>query len=656
MILVLVFHVWPGSLPAGYIGVDVFFVISGFLITGLLFRELEREGRISFTSFYIRRFQRLMPAASLVIFITLLLSFLLEPEFRKPSVAIEGLASALYWQNWLLAWRATDYLASGESLGPLTHYWSLSIEEQFYLIWPGILALTGVLATRRSWNLRTTALAVIAVASGTSLLLSVWLSQHDQPRAYFVTHTRIWELGLGAMLALAPLPSIGARVARVLSTAALVVIVASAFLIPESAPFPGLIALIPTLAAVLFIFAGASLNDGSASGILGVRPVQGIGDSSYSIYLWHWPLVYFSTAGAESDTGLMLGSVLLAASLLIGWISWRFVEEPFRYKRDGGSRFPGLAVPAAAVGLIATVALAGLVYMQSNALIKSWEGASSADDHPGARVLDGDVAVPLEAAPIPPLVAVKSDIPVIYPRGCHTGLHETKLVVCWLHEVGEGAPLVAVVGDSHAGNWVPALREAAARSGWNLVSLTKSACSVMLQPSNGEVYAPEDCVEWSSQALRELEELAPDLVLLGRSRRGSDFRARDSVEWVPGLVPMLETVLRRLQAISGKAAVIADTPRLPLDPPECMASGQECTVSLASTLDRPDAMRAAVDAIPAIDWIDLRHLVCPDGRCPAVIGNVVVWRDNHHLTATYSRSLGGEMQRRIRRLLEGTSK
>lgn len=648
VMLVLVYHVWPDVLPAGYVGVDVFFVISGFLITGMLCRELQREGRILFLRFYLRRFRRLMPAASLVIIVTMLLSFLLEPGFRRPGTAMEGVASALYWQNWLLAWRATDYLEAESSLGPLTHYWSLSIEEQYYLVWPLALAAVGTLARRRGWRLRTTALCLISLASAGSLTASATLAYRGLPEVYFVTHARIWELGLGALLALTPLPHIRVLTAHILAALALAMIVLSAFLIPQSARFPGLIALAPTVSTAVFIFAGVRLEQRSWLGLPASRPVQAIGDASYSVYLWHWPLVYFVTLGQAHEPGLSQGLGLVVASLLAGWLSWRMIEEPFRHRRDSAGMPGSMAGAATALGLVVSVAAGGVLYAHSRAVIDAWKGLTPGGDHPGAMALTGYSAIPPRLEPEPPIAALKEDMPVIYGRDCHVGLREVTPKLCVLEEGPEGAPVVVVAGDSHAANWVPALHAAAAQAGWTLISTTKSACSLTLESTEPGVHAPELCTAWSRKTLEKLRELAPDVVVLGRSRRGSDYESDRSDRWVPGLVQMLDEVLMQLDSVANHVAVMSDTPKLPVDPADCLAATErECTTSLADSLDRPDALLEAASGHSSITIIDLRHLICPKQQCPAVIGNIVVWRDSHHLTATYARSLAPEMMRRI---------
>lgn len=644
--LVLVYHVWPQWLPAGYIGVDVFFVISGFLITGVLLKSLERHGRIDFIAFYLRRFRRLMPAASVVIIATLVLAWMLEPAFRQSGTAIEGFASSLYFQNWLLAVRATDYLDAERALGPLTHYWSLSIEEQFYLIWPLTLALVALVAKRRGWSLRHSAMVSIALISAVSLIASWYSAQQDRPEAYFVTHTRVWELGLGALLSFVQRTKITPFVARTVAFMALVVILASAFLIPTGAPFPGLIALIPTLATAAFLYVGWKLDQGDWFGFLSSRPIQFLGDASYSIYLWHWPLIYFVTLKLGDRINLVVGLSLILASLLIGGVSKFLVEDPLRDRKTPG--YSSARATRFTVLLLAfSLAISGALLGYSRAQLSAWEGIVPGGDYPGAMMLTGDAAVPSQLPARPPLAVIKEDLPVVYELGCHTSPRSSVSRPCVLRQSENSRPTVVIVGDSHAANWVPTLQAVASQADWTLISITKSACGLMVDTDAAAVRRFESCLNWSRNVLEQLQEIEPDVVLLGRSRRSSDYASSNDHDWVPGLVSMLSEVLTSLEPISRSVFVLADTPRLPFDPPTCLAENSDCQVSLKDTNDKPDAFLAAAERNPEVTVIDLRRYVCPDLICPSIVGNIVVWRDNHHLTASYARSLAPEMLRQL---------
>ena len=642
----LLYHVWPNWLPAGYIGVDVFFVISGFLITGLLLKDLERDGRIAFRRFYLRRFRRLMPAASVVIMVTLSLSWLLEPPFRREGTAIEGLASALYFQNWLLAARATDYLDAERALGPLTHYWSLSIEEQFYLLWPLTLAIVGLIASHRGWPLRRLAQVAILAISLLSLGCSWWLAHQGFSEVYFVTHTRVWELGLGALLALRGLTNCGPQAARWIASIGLLVILGSAALIPENVSFPGLIALVPTLATVAFLWVGTQLNGAHGFSWLMARPIQFAGDASYSVYLWHWPLIYFASLLLGGSLDFLAGLAIVLLSLLIGGFSKRWIEDTFR---DQGS--PGYSATRAGFQTVLlflfSLTLALAIFAHARVQFADFQPVNLGDEYPGAMSLVRDAETPPSRPPLPKEGVVKLDIPVVYGRDCHTSPRSPEVRPCVLRRSKTSRATVVIVGDSHAANWVPAMEAVASKADWDLISMTKSSCSLTLPTVGPALHSDDSCLAWSDAVLDLLHEIQPDMVLLARKRMNTDFASTETGDWIPGLVAMLNQVLAALHKVSSQVVVLADTPRLPFDPPSCLAREGECTALLEGTFDPPDALLAAADRQVSVQVVDLRHLVCPEGVCQSVIGNIVVWRDDHHFTATYSRSMAPELMRQL---------
>ena len=338
--LVVFYHLFPDLLPGGFVGVDVFFVISGYLITGHMVREMRTRGAIDLLGFYARRARRLVPAATVVLILTWLASLFMLPGSRLVATAQQVAASAVYVQNWLLAGDSVDYLTAEDAASPVQHYWSLSVEEQFYLGWPLLLVLAGVLARLLHWNWRRVALLLGAVVCALSLAASVLLTASDGPAAYFVTQTRVWELGLGALLAvLAGQPELPQRLARPARWTGLALIVISAVAYSSATPFPGTAALVPVLGTVLVLAAGAVAPH---TRVLGSAPMTWIGDHSYALYLVHWPLIVLYKAWSGGELGALDGPIVLAASLVSAWLVTRFVEEPVRRNRAFASRGRGL--------------------------------------------------------------------------------------------------------------------------------------------------------------------------------------------------------------------------------------------------------------------------------------------------------------------------
>ena len=361
VVLVLLFHLWPGRMSGGYVGVDVFFVISGFLITSHLIKAPPRSAR-DVGAFWARRIRRLLPAAFVVIGATAVASWMFLPESQWRSLARDAVASALYVENWNLAGGATDYLAADNAWSPFQQFWSLSVEEQFYIAWPLLIAAAVALASRRGRSSVTAIGITVAVVFATSLSASVILTATDPAAAYFVTHTRMWELALGGLLAVgiaarpkwfaAPSP-----VRALVAWAALAAIAWSAFTYTGGTPFPGLAALVPTVAAAAFIAARNEAGRWSPHHIARTTPVQFTGDVSYSIYLWHWPIIVILPYVTGQALHWPQKLAVLAVVFPIAWLSKKCIEDP--PQRATHLARPAWAAGFAVAGMLAVIVLGG---------------------------------------------------------------------------------------------------------------------------------------------------------------------------------------------------------------------------------------------------------------------------------------------------------
>lgn len=359
---VVLHHGWPAVAPAGYMGVDVFFVVSGFLITGLLMREAERTGRISLSQFYLRRARRILPASLVVLFAVSVLTLALVPQREWRQWFREIVASALYFENWQLAIDSQVPQRADLESTPVQHFWSLSVEEQFYLFWPLLLLLALWFAARRASSSTRVALVIVGAASAASFALSIVLTAQDANLAYFSTFARTWEFGVGGMLALvaaSPRP-VHAGLRAAVSWIGLVFIVVPivAFRSPEV--FPGFVAVIPVVGTLGVIWAGMPEVSWSPTRMAAVRPVQWVGDVSYSLYLWHWPIFMFTPylTGMPSPPWLM--ALLVALSLVVAGISKRWIEDPFRQGRRAMSLRPATMLAGLGV-MIAVIVGTGMV-------------------------------------------------------------------------------------------------------------------------------------------------------------------------------------------------------------------------------------------------------------------------------------------------------
>ncbi|WP_200827576.1 acyltransferase family protein [Thermomonospora echinospora] len=646
VLLVAVYHIWLGRVSGG---VDVFLMLTGFLITGSLLRTVERKGRVEFLAFAARLARRLFPPAAIVLAGVLAGTLLWLPQDRWQGTLAEVIASAAYYENWRLATTAVDYLAGGDGASPVQHFWSLAIQGQFYLLWPLLLAVATIVAVRVRRSPRAVFTGMLGLVFAGSLLYSVVRTATEQRWAYFDTGARLWELALGGLVALALARWDSARLPRplrvVLGWGGLVALVACGLLLQVSTVFPGYAALWPTGAAVLIIVAGTTGSRFGADRLLSTRPLTYVGDISYALYLWHWPLfIFYLAASGRSTASLAAGSVILAASFLLAvgttWLSDRSVGWA------SGRRSPRAWSFALGLACLAPVVMAaggGTAYLDEQARRREAQAADPAN-YPGAAALTGAPAPP--GLPFrPDLRDAKQDRSLIEGNGCLAPYKASAVRVCEYGHRGSRRTL-ALVGNSHAAHWFPALHKAAENAGWRLVTMVKAGCALTAggarYPDTGQPY-PE-CDAWSRNVMTEVRALRPDFVITIGTRTDPSGRPE---ELERGGVPRW----RQLRAARIRVLAIRDTPRLTVPPSQCFGHlGLEaCAEVRYRSLAKVSPHRGR-RGIPAnVRFVDLSRYVCAAGRCPMVIGNVLVVRDRGHFTETYARTLAPMVEREIRR-------
>lgn len=692
ILLVLLYHARAPLVHGGFIGVDVFFVLSGFLITGIIVRELMGTGRLSLSGFYARRARRLLPAAALVLVVTMFVSAIVLPPLRVPGVAADTISAALYVSNIRFAVQATDYLGSELAQSPVLHFWSLSVEEQFYIFWPTLLAVAAgatFLRSRPDSGIRRLAIVLAAVLVG-SLGLSIWLTGANQPWAFFSLPTRAWELALGGLLALPGAARwVPARAAAPAGWIGLALIVVAGVAFDTSVAFPGIAALVPTVGAALVIAAGLAATPAGASRyaaarVLGLTPIRFLGLISYSLYLWHWPILALPEAAAGEALRWPVRLALVGLAIVAATATQRWVEDPIRRGRFIGLR-TRRSLALAGLLSVAVVAMTASLGFAAGAVSSSGPavggdvtsvalpadptptpGASpparpNGSRSPGATPTPAVTLPPLAAAPVPAdlvpsLATASDDLPVIYADGCHLDVPSVTPGECVF---GEAASDVTVVlfGDSHAAQWFPALERLATERGWRLVSMTKSACATADIDIWSEIVKRtyDECGRWREAALRRIATERPDLVVVSDS---SGYKAM-----VDGVAVPVAKVRDRWDAASGRTlerlatlarhvVVIGDTPRAQADPPVCLSANLDdataCAIPFAAAVNPGwTAGEAAVAARSGAAFIDPTPWVCRTDPCPAVIGRLLVFRDQHHLTATYARALAERLYARL---------
>ena len=668
VIAVLLYHLEVPFVPGGFVGVDVFFVISGFLITGLLLRQLIDTGRISLTGFYARRARRLLPAATLVLVATAALTAAFLPVTRWASIGRDTIASAFYVQNWRLAADSVDYLTSDAAPSPLQHYWSLAVEEQFYLAWPLVLIATGWLLTRKKHHpgpiagagLRRLLVLALALVLLPSLAWSIHYTASEPGPAYFASTTRFWQLALGALLAVAvtQLERVPDRVATIAGWAGMAGILGSVVFIDGSVPYPGAAALLPSVSSALVIASGVRRAALGPELVLGSRPMTFLGDISYSLYLWHWPLIILATA-RYGDPGYEVSIAIIGFSIGLAYLTYRFVEKPFTgWQALGGAARRGIC---AGVVLMVVGGIAGSLLV--HAVRVEVEEAESARQRAGA-VLHGAMTLPLaprtagyepqgtaeEVTPMP-IVAAKD-----FPTCDSAKISETRITSC---EYGDAASdrHVALVGDSHAKQWIPALDRIGRDRGWRLTAYIHDACpfaSGELE-RKGRLYTT--CMEWNAR----MQDLLGDDGRLSMVITSSYTMAAGVSGADDDVVAMSEAFQRSWSTFTQRGVpvvVIRDTPAPGINIPECVAANPsapaECAVprNVASD-DKGLAQLLAAKSLPGATAIDLNDFICPAEQCPPVIGDVLVYRDSDHLTATYVKSLAGRLAEPLEALVPG---
>ena len=659
VLLVVLAHAGLGFLPGGFVGVDVFFVLSGFLITGLLLAEARANGSVSLIDFYVRRARRILPAATLTLLATDVAAFFLLNFLRAREAIHDSLYTAAFTANFRFAARGIDYFAQADPPSPLLHYWSLAVEEQFYLVWPAVLSvvLFGVAIARRRrrvdrWQHRRL-LLVVVLLTAISLGWSVHLTATQPHAAYFSPFTRAWELGLGAALAvggsmLVRLPSL-CRV--VMGWAGLLAIALAAVLFSERTPFPGYAALVPTVGAALAIAAG--ISDGqprlAVGRLLALRPMRIVGDRSYAFYLWHWPVLILAEQYVGHELPLTVNLGLLVGAFLLSCVSYAFVENPIRRRaRSRAATGAIVGVAAAAVVVTAVLSLGAIARKEQRfngptalpslapapALVsyRTATGAKQALPDVVAAVAAARRGDPIPSGLTPPIGRLTSSPPeYVLPHGC-ISRGESSQTTSKICRVGDttSRKMIVLIGDSHAMMWLPAVLELAWRDGWVVVPLLRTGCMPNRWITNE---GPSSCRAWYRWALRETRLLHPRITLVGGSIGERPSAAVSAA--VDGVIAMA----RALEPY-GHVVVIGDPEGLSQQPSDCLLSSHASMATCTATW--PPATFRSYDRVAAtvrhlgMGFIATRGFFCFERRCPAVIGHTIAYWDNSHITVAYA--------------------
>jgi peptidoglycan/LPS O-acetylase OafA/YrhL len=675
VLAVVLFHGEVPGVGGGFIGVDVFFVISGFLITGLLWREVSTAGTVRLRGFYGARARRLLPASATVGVVVVVCSALLLPPLLARRIIGDAIASALYVSNIRSAVQGTDYFtATSISPTPFQHYWSLGLEEQFYLVWPAVIIATAWLvrhARRRTGADATSSpgpyLVVLVLIGAMSFAASLVITRVQPPVAFFSLPTRAWELAVGGAVALtvaqwrrlSPLP------AAVAGWAGLGVILLGCIRLDSTTPYPGTAALVPVLGTALVIGAGCAAPARGVGRVLALRPMRAVGRVSYSWYLWHWPvqLVLVSLLWPGHPTTARLVGGLAGAALSGGLAAFtlRFIENPLRYAapvRRSAAR--SLALGGAVTAVAVSVGLALLVVVPNPVGHGPAAPALTVTAAPvptGRNVESYDAAVHHAFAQVQAAVAASADLKAVPSNldpplaragaergpGCVLGLFEVDQPEC---ATGDTASMttVALVGDSNAFMWSPLFQQLAAPRHWRLETLTKGACPLLDLPYVNPIIGREytECDRWRAQIIARLQTEHPRLIVLSMYRgygATTSLRPYESA-WIESLTRLVQ----QLRGAGSQVLVLGPIPQPNSVVPDCLSvhldDATACSLRRAKAVNQP-GIEAETSATKARggQYSDLTALFCTADRCPVIVGNTLVYQDSNHLTPEYARLL-----------------
>lgn len=658
---VVLYHLWPHRLTGGFVGVDVFFVISGYLITGHMYRELLRPDGFSVLTFWARRVRRLLPAAFTVLLGSLIAVYIWVPQTLWDASAKQISASALYVQNWILAADSVDYSALNADATIVQHYWSLSIEEQFYIGWPLLMLAFLWLASRINSRFpiatispRSTLISGLSVVALISFLFSIQETAANPAAAYFVTGTRVWEFAVGGLVALIFIDRKLTGIAPVtMAWVGMAAIVTAALFYTGDTAFPGYTALLPVLGTAALLCCHGSAKATSPAWLLSRKPLTFLGDISYAIYLWHWPLIVIAPAILGIDLNWQTKVGILAVSILLSWLTKVTIEDPARVgpllKKNWASySFAGIGI-AAVVGL--SFGLQSLGNATAPAVLQLQ--STSHCIGPGAlNPVNGCANVMGVGAPLSsPVTVAKENKEPTYP-GCQSGGAGTELLTCNLGvPLADARATVALVGDSHAGAWYPAMDEVAKENRWHVIAYSKASCPVTaaLRILDNETTSEDrdDCHGWG-QRLSDTLIADKSISIIFTASYSSAYK----YESAPGLplqnpgVDGFTSMWARWQAAGKKVVAFDDVPRTNGEYiPTCLERNStdplKCSTPIAEALPANlNITKAAEEMAPkGVTRIKLRDYFCDDTLCYPVVGSVIVYRDYSHISAEYSRAL-----------------
>ena len=590
--LVLVYH--AKLIPGGYVGVDIFYVISGYLITGLIIRELESAQKFDFSKFYARRAKRLIPSSLLVVICTGIVGWIVLPSSMRQTFGRDLIAASTYVSNFFFALWQNDYQNLNSTPSPFIHYWSLAVEEQFYLFWPLIVVILYKIGKKRAiliGSLFTVAFSFM-ISLITTNLYPIW--------SFYILPARAWELGIGALILFIPSKL---RLSKIFVYVAFFGLIFSSFKFNETTAFPGLAALVPVISTAILVHSHNNWPN-RLSKISRLPLVQWLGAISYPLYLWHWPLLVLPAIALGRTLSIVEKVLIFLIIFLLSAFTHRYVEEPARHHSWGSKR----------TFKYVSVATAGCVLL----------GLSIYVSYSNSFTVGSGKKFSLED--------IRQN-PVNYEDGCHIHRGVTRSPAC---QYGDpyGKETIVLYGDSHAAQWLPALDIIGKKRHVKIISLTKSACSAteLVLPLSSQ-YSVSDCQKFRDNSITRIKKLSPIAVITSsyQQLKATDGSADPLAWWISGQAKLLE----RLKPITLKSVYITDTPRPTLDIPDCLSKGAKS--------DCDGSLKLNPTTAPGFIAIDPTGWLCQQS-CPAIVDGLVAYRDQSHISVAMSKHLAPRLE------------
>lgn len=635
-LLVAIYHIWLGSVSGG---VDVFFIVSGYLITMSLLTKIERQGKINYVEYVLGLARRLFPLAFTVLLSIAVISIFIMPQLQWKQIISEIFSSAFYFQNWQLATNAVDYLAQNNEASPLQHFWALSIQGQFYITWPFVIFITFLIAKKiLKTPMRKTLLGVLSIMFIASISYSIYITNTNQPWAYFDTLARVWEFSLGGILALLlPYLQFNKYISIIIGWLGLAIICFTGIILPVSSVFPGYAALLPTTGVILVIISAENSSIFGVDRFLSTKPFQYFGSISYGFYLWHWPLLIFYYTYFGTDTvSITHGIIIMLITAILSIVTVKKIETPVRKISTKHSKKKLAIILAAFVIPLVLVNSSWNIFANHKAQAV-FSGEYSIEDYPGAASAFENVMPNPDVEPIMQENSEDSLLPSFYSsRDCYSNnKEETEVKICSFGETDNPDYTIALVGGSHSGHWFPALEELSKKHNFQIDIYNKDGCRFADDRKGA-------CKEWNENVVEVLLENSPDIIFTTATVNNGSTVPKGYVDQFKKFEDKIEIF------------AIRDNPRMDENIPLCLETKgiEKCSKQRAEALSE-EIPWENTEGIPSnVTFADLSDGFCDEDTCSPVIGNIVVYRDQHHLTTLYVKTLAPYLEEHLLKAFE----